>query len=112
MLTIGPVSIPAWSPLAVFLATLFGYLVYLSIRLLRPARGDHRNGGPALWPLERETAWYDSLTEPQPRYSPAPLEFDPPDPYLEQFDALLLSTRATFAAIHEFADAGLSSVQP
>jgi hypothetical protein len=80
---------------------LFGYLVYFAVRLLRPASGQHRNGATEFWPdpVITGTTWHSA---------PPPDSFPPPDPYLDQFDALLLSTRATFTAIREFADAGFS----
>ena len=103
--------------LIVLAALCLGYIVYYGFQLLRPAQGLHRDGAPPLEPLP---AWPAPVTfDPAPLstgaqyyppvYEPAP-EPDQRDGYLEQFDALMLANRMRFAAIHEFVDAGFSSI--
>lgn len=78
--------------------------------------GRHR----AIAELKEATGWLQTLGEPEylsaptaPQYYPPvyeethwePSEQPPDNEYLEKADALILATRARFAAIHEFVDA-------
>lgn len=99
------------------LAFLAVYLGFVAWRLFRPHRGRHLAGGEADWTATEQF----ELPPPAPDafpveigtgavYYPAPALDDPPDVYLERFDALLLATRQRFAAIHEFVDAGFDAI--
>jgi hypothetical protein len=105
--------------LIVLAALCLGYIVYYGFQLLRPAQGLHRDGAPPLeplpaWPEPSLAEWHTAPLSPGAQYYPPVYETAPEpdqrDGYLEQFDALMLANRMRFAAIHEFVDAGFSSI--
>lgn len=114
MIRIGPVVIPVAIILIVIGSLACGYLVYYGWRFFGPSRGLHREGAPPLDPFPPPLPEADPMLFAAPlpdEYYPPPVPHDQLDEYLERFDALILANRQRFAAIHEFVDAGFSSIR-